>query len=177
MIVHPPQTHTEQTEGSRVEAYGRSGADAGAAGTRPGATDIDDPSGAVPAVELAGGHLHVCSRRGVTILALDGGLDDALAAEVAPAMEAAIRSAEAVVFDIDRVTLLDRSALSRLLDVLDVVAGQHERCVVAGRLSGRLVLDRWSVPTSFAVFNSVPDALQARTFVESGYGHGWSPAT
>lgn len=143
-------------------------------GTRPGATDTDVGTGPVPVVDLADGHLHVSHRRGVTIIELDGGLDDALAAVVAPAIAAAVAGAEAVILDLDHVTLLDRTALSTVCEAVDTVLGENTRCIVAGRLSGRLVLDRWFVPDAYAVFSSVPDALQARTFVESGYGHGWS---
>lgn len=146
-------------------------------GTRTGATDTDEGTGPMPVLDLAGGHLHVWTRRGVTVVELDGGLDDALAAVLVPAIEAAVRGAEAVVLDLDHVTLLDRTALSAVCGALDSVGGDNSRCIVAGRLSGRLVLDRWFVPDSYAVFSSVPDALQARTFIESGYGHGWSVGT
>lgn len=143
-------------------------------GTRTGATDTDVGTGPVPVVDLADGHLHVWHRRGVTIVGLDGGLDDALAAVVAPAVAQAVADAEAVILDLDHVTLLDRTALTAVCEAIDAVPGESTRCIVAGRLSGRLVLDRWFVPDSYAVFTSVADALQARTFVESGYGHGWS---
>ncbi len=146
-------------------------------GTRTGATDTDEGTGPMPVLDLADGHLHVWTRRGVTVVELDGGLDDALAAVLVPAIEAAVSGAEAVVLDLDHVTLLDRTALFAVCDALDSVGSDNSRCIVAGRLSGRLVLDRWFVPDSYAVFSSVPDALQARTFIESGYGHGWSVDT
>ena len=152
--------------------------DAATAGTRPGATDPDPViTGPMPAVDLLDGHLHITARRGVTIIAIDGGLDDALAELVAPAIEAAIAESAAVIVDLDRVTLLDRTALERVCAVIDAAPTTPSRCVVAGRLSGRLVLDRWDIPDHFAVFTSVADALQARTFVESGYGNGWSATT
>lgn len=143
-------------------------------GTRTGATDTDAGTGPVPVIDLADGHLHVWHRRGVTIIELDGGLDDALAAVVAPAIADAVADAEATILDLDHVTILDRTALTIVCEAIDTVPGESSRCIVAGRLSGRLVLDRWFVPDSYAVFTSVADALQARTFVESGYGHGWS---
>ena len=173
MTIFRPETD----EPRAGDAYGRPGPDLDAVGTRTGATDVDDPTGPMPAVALADGHVHVSVRRGVTIVALDGGLDDVLASRVVPVIVAAVRGAGAVVLDLDHVTLLDRSALTAVCDALAVVPGPHSCCIVAGRLSGRLVLDRWAVPSTFAVFNSVADALQARTFVESGYGHGWSTAT
>mgnify|MGYP000451074579 CR=1 FL=1 len=129
-------------------------------------------TGPLPVLELAEGHLHVSLRRGVTIVEIDGGLDDTLAAELVPHLHSATADADAIVLDLDRTTLLDQTALDTigavLLD-LDI-----DRCIVAGRLSGRLVLERWGIPEHFAVFSSVPDALQARAFVESGYGTGWS---
>ena len=159
-----------------VDPYGRPDLDVNDVGTRPGATDPEPVTGSTPAVDLAGGHLHVSVRRGVTVVALDGGLDDALAEGIAATIEAAVTGADAVVLDLDHVTLIDRSALTALCAALGTIPGEHACCIVAGRLSGRLLLDRWGVPASFAVFTSVADALQARTFVESGYGHGWDPA-
>ena len=149
--------------------------DAGTMGTRTGAAD-DDPviTGPMPALDLLDGHLHISVRRGTTIVAIDGGLDDALAERVAPAIAGAIVESDAVILDLDRVTLLDRTALERICALIDAAPLAPSRCVVAARLSGRLVLDRWNVPESFAVFTSVADALQARTFIESGYGNGWS---
>ncbi len=147
---------------------------AGTMGTRTGAADLDPvTTGPMPAIDLLDGHLHVSERRGVTIVAIDGGLDDALAELVTPTIEAAIAGSEAVILDLDRVTLLDRTALERICAAINTAATTPSRCVVAARLSGRLVLDRWDVPESFAVFSSVADALQARTFIESGYGNGW----
>lgn len=130
-------------------------------------------TGPVPAVELADGHLHVSVRRGVTIANLDGGLDDALARRVAPLLTDLLAEAEAVIVDLDQTTLLDHSALDVLVGVLATVE-PGRRCIVTGRLSSRLVLDRWGLPDDLVVFTSVADALQARTFVESGYGTGWS---
>lgn len=129
-------------------------------------------TGPVPILDLADGHLHVSTRRGVTLVAIDGGLDDTLAEELVPLLRSSTVEATALILDLDQTTLLDQSALEAvcflILD-LDV-----ERCVVAGRLSGRLVLERWGIPERFVVFSSVADALQARAFVESGYGTGWA---
>jgi len=157
------------------EATDRERVDVSTMGTRPGATDTDVVTGPMPVVDLADGHLHVSIRRGVTIVAVDGGLDDTLAAAVASDISAAVADSEAVVLDLEQVTLLDRSALDTVCAALDQHDGTR-RCIVAPRLSGRLVLDRWKIPETFAVFGSVADALQARTFVESGYGDGWSAA-
>lgn len=139
-------------------------------------TRVDDEyvtTGPVPIVALADGHLHLSTRRDVLLAAVDGGLDDDLAATVVPALAEAIDGAEAVVLDLDQATLLDRSAVEALCDVLSNAA-DAESCVVAARLSGRLVLERWGLPRDVAVFTSVADALQARTFIESGYGSGWA---
>lgn len=151
----------------------RSSLDVNDVGTRPGATDNEVVTGPMPVVDLVDGHLHVFLRRGSTVVQIDGGLDDALATMLAPAIETAVADAVAVVLDLDQVTLLDKSALDTVCAALDAAAGES-RCIVAGRLSGRLVLERWKIPETFAVFSSVADALQARTFVESGYGEGWS---
>ncbi len=143
-------------------------------GTRAGASEDGPVTGPVPAVDLLGGHLHVSQRRGATIVAVDGGLDDALVARLVPAIEEAVETSSAVIVDVDRVTLLDRSAIEAVLACVDRSPAGPARCVVAGRLSGRLVLDRWGIASECAVFTSVADALQARTFVENGYGNGWS---
>lgn len=142
-------------------------------GTRTGASELEPVTGPMPVVDLGDGHLHVSTRRDVTIVALDGGLDDAMATCITRPLASVVAGAQAVVVDLDRVTLLDRTALDAVCRLLDEVSGSTERCLVAGRLSGRLVLERWGVPTRYAVFTSVADALQAREFVASGYGEGW----
>ena len=129
-------------------------------------------TGPLPVLDLADGHLHVTTRRDVTLVEVDGGLDDALADELVPLLGAAVDDAGAVALDLDHATLLDQSALDALCGlILDL---DVDRCIVAGRLSGRLVLERWGVLERFVVFSSVADALQARAFLESGYGTGWS---
>ena len=160
----------------QVDETGAPRLDVHEVGTRTGATETDAVTGPMPVVDLADGHLHVSVRRGATIVQVDGGLDDALAAVIAPAIEAAVAGCKAVILDLDPATLLDRTALDAVCAAIDTEPGVS-RCVVAPRLSGRLVLDRWDVPDSFAVFGSVADALQARAFVESGYGDGWSTGT
>ncbi len=145
-------------------------------GTRPGATETDAVTGPLPVVDLADGHLHVSMCRNVTIIEADGGLDDRLAGLISPAIAAAVVEAMAVVLDLDQVTLLDRAALETVCDALGTGRlSAHDQCIVAGRLSGRLVLDRWEIPETMAVFTSVADALQAREFAASGYGNGWNP--
>jgi anti-anti-sigma regulatory factor len=146
--------------------------DPAAMATRPGASDIEAVTGPMPVLDLDG-HLHVATRRGVTIVAVDGGLDDALARSLAPAIHTAAAGASAVILDLDRVTLLDRTALDVICDVVEGLPAVTARCVVAGRLSGRLVLERWGLPGRFTLFTSVADALQAREFDASGYGNGW----
>ena len=141
--------------------------------TRPGASEIEAVTGPLPVVDLQDGHLHVTTRREVTIVSLDGGLDDALAETVVPVLAEVVATARAVVLELDHVTLIDRTALDAVLAVLDGLEPGVVRCLVAGRLSGRLVLDRWEVPGRFVVFHSVADALQAREFKASGYGTGW----
>ena len=140
----------------------------------PDASDLGPVTGPMPVVELGDGQVHVSTRRGVVVVALDGGLDDAMAASVVPAVAGVVAGAEAVVLDLDRVTLLDRSALDAVCAVLEGLPRRVGRCLVASRLSGRLVLDRWGIPRRFTVFTSVADALQAREFIANGYGNGWA---
>ncbi len=150
--------------------------DPAAVGVRAGASDLDPVTGPLPVLSLVDGHLQVTVRRGVTILGLDGALDDRLAEAVAEPIRRAVTAADAVLLELDRVTLLDRTGLDLVLDSFDTAPDGAPRSLVAGRLSGRLVLDRWDVPGRFAVFTSVPDALQALAFAENGYGNGWGPA-
>lgn len=152
----------------------RPAGDPAAVGTRTGATDDASVTGPLPVLDLADGHLHVSLRRDVTIIEIDGGLDDDLSLELAPLVATALEEAEAVVVDLDQTTLLDRTALEAVLAPLLDAAPGIDRCIVSGRLSGRLVLERWDVLDEFVVFSSVADALQARAFVESGYGTGWA---
>lgn len=137
----------------------------------------DDPiTGPMPAIDLLEGQVRAHVHKGVTIVALDGGLDEALAARVGPVLPGATTGAAAVILDLDQVTLLERAAFEHLATALDRAAGERDRCVVASRLSGRMVLERWQFADRYAIFTSVPDALQARAFALSGYGEGWVPA-
>jgi len=171
-----PETH-DAPIGGIAHGAGTSGpaaSDPATVGTRTGATDDALVTGPLPVLDLADGHLHVSLRRDVTIVEIDGGLDDALAAELAPLVATALQEAEAVVLDLDQTTLLDRTALEAVVAPLVDSAHEIDRCIVSGRLSGRLVLERWDILDEFVVFSSIPDALQARAFVESGYGTGWA---
>lgn len=143
-------------------------------GTRTGASDDAAVTGPLPVLDLADGHLHVSLRRDVTIIEIDGGLDDDLAAILAPLVSTALEDAVAVVLDLDQTTLLDRTALEAVVAPLRATTPPIDRCIVSGRLSGRLVLERWEILDEFVVFSSIADALQARAFVESGYGTGWA---
>lgn len=171
------------TETADADSPAGSGADSAADGPpsfRVGGRlgdGADDPiTGPMPAVNLLGGQVRAHVHKGVTIVALDGGLDDALAARVAPVLPGATTGAAAVILDVDQVTLIDRTAFEDLAQAFDGAAGSRPRCVVASRLSGRMVLERWDFTRRFAIFTSVPDALQARAFALSGYGEGWVAA-
>lgn len=121
-------------------------------------------------------HLEVSSDGRVAIVTLAGELDDVLATLLIPALTVAARRCDAIVLDLDRVTLLEHSALAMVCQVIDVLPHEDSCCIVAGRPSVRLKLSRWGPPSSFATFTSVGDALQARRFAEHGYGPGWRPA-
>lgn len=157
------------TDGETVDV----GPDLSLVGTRVGASATDAPTGPQPVLHLVDGRLQVENRRDVTVIALDGGLDSDFADDLAPAVASAVRNAPAVVIDLDQVTLLDGEGLQRICETVDG-ASQGEQCLVASRLSGRLVLERWGVADRYPVFTSVADALQARAFEASGYGDGWT---
>lgn len=143
----------------------------------PRGSSIDEAvTGPLPIADLVEGHLHVSERRDVVIASIDGALELTLARRVTPELHRVVADADAIILDIDHATLLDRAALDLMLDTLDSAPASAPRCVIAGRLSGRMVLDRWSVSGRYAVFSSVADALQARTFAASGYGNGWAPS-
>lgn len=144
-------------------------------GTRHGDGADDPVTGPMPAIELHDGRVRVHVERDVIVASLDGGLDDTFAAEVVPALPGTLAGADAVVLDIDQVALLDREAFDALLTAFTAATEGIDRCIVASRLSGRMVLERWGVTEHQAVFTSVADALQARAFVASGYGDGWKP--
>lgn len=140
--------------------------------TRVGASVGDAPTGPQPVLHLVDGRLQVESRRDVTVVSLDGGLDDAFADDLIPAISQSVRASVAVVIDLDQVTLIDGDGLERICAAVEGTGS--ELCLVAGRLSGRLVLDRWGVAHRHPVFTSVADALQARAFLANGYGEGWA---
>jgi anti-anti-sigma regulatory factor len=162
MTIAEPETQASQGPGGDV-------------GTRPGAGADDPVTGPMPAVELEGGRVRVHLHRDVTIVTLDGGLDADLVRTVAPTLPGALAGADAVVLDLDQVTLLDEGAFSQLAAAFDEATDGVERCIVASRLSGRMVLERWGATEDYGVFTSVADALQARTFLANGYGTGWRP--
>jgi anti-anti-sigma regulatory factor len=140
-------------------------------------TIIDPDTGSLPAIELQDGRLRVRVAKGVTVVALDGGLDAMMAEEVVASLPGALAGVEAVILDVDQVTLLDEDAFACVAAAFEAASADADRCIVASRLSGRMVLERWGVAEDFGVFTSVADALQARTFVASGYGEGWRPGT
>lgn len=149
--------------------------DPGLVGTRAGDAADDPVTGPMPAIDLLDGRLHVHVDKGVTIATLDGGLDVAFATEVAPSLSRAVADAQAVVLDLDQVALLEHEGFEVLVSAFGSATSGHDRCVVASRLSGRMVLERWGVTSSYAVFTSTADALQARAFLANGYGEGWQP--
>ena len=144
-------------------------------GTRAGAGAHDPVTGPTPALELHDGRMQLHARRDVLIVTLDGGLDEAFAREIAPTIPGALAGADAVVLDVDQVTLLDQAGFDILHEAFGRATAGIECCIVASRLSGRMVLERWGVTERHAVFMSVADALQARAFLANGYGDGWQP--
>lgn len=151
--------------------------DPGLLGTRPGAGAHDPVTGPMPALALHDGRMQIHSERDVLIVTLDGGLDEAFAREVAPTIPDALAGADAVVLDVDQVTLLDQAGFDILHEAFGQATAGIDCCIVASRLSGRMVLERWGVTERHAVFMSVADALQARAFLANGYGDGWQPET
>jgi anti-anti-sigma factor len=144
-------------------------------GTRPGASVHGPVTGSMPALELHDGRMQVHIQRDVLVVTLDGGLDEAMAREIAPTVAGALAGADAVVLDVDQVTLLDQAGFEILAEAFRQATAGIDCCIVASRLSGRMVLERWGVTDDHAVFTSVADALQARAFLASGYGDGWQP--
>lgn len=149
--------------------------DPGLVGTRRGAGADDPVTGPMPALQLHDGRMQVHVEGEVTIVTLDGGLDGDFAREIAPTIPGALAGAGAVVLDVDQVTLLDQAGFDILAEVFGEATADIDCCIVASRLSGRMVLERWGVTEDHAVFMSVADALQAREFQTSGYGDGWQP--
>jgi anti-anti-sigma regulatory factor len=85
--------------------------------------------------------------------------------------DAALASARSpVVIDLSDCILTDPNALA---DLADDGVGSIELCFVSRRATCRLLLARTGITSRFAVFQQLEDALQARTFAASGYGHGW----
>ena len=149
--------------------------DPGIVGTRAGAGADDPVTGPMPAIDLHDGRIRVHVDKDVTIITLDGGLDVAFATAVAPTFVRVLADAGPVVLDVDQVALLDQAGFDVLSSAFASATAGHERCIVASRLSGRMVLERWGVTSVYAVFTSVADALQARAFQANGYGEGWQP--
>lgn len=166
--------HQDAGLGGSGAVRGLPASDPSNVGTRTGASETGPITGPMPVLDLADGHLHVSMRRDVTVVSIDGGLDIALADQLAPLVHDATEAADAVVLDLDQATILEQDAVLALCRSLPA---EVPRCIVAGRLSGRLMLERWGVDEDFVVFMSVADALQARSFLHSGYGTGWMTRT
>lgn len=152
------------------------GPDPGRLGVRRGDGADDPVTGPMPAVDLHDGRVRVHVDRGVTVVALDGGLDEAFARQIGPTLRRVLAGAHLLVVDLDQVALLEQAGLAELERTIDAATGGGERCLVASRLSGRMVLERWGVTERTAVFTSVADALQAKAFLANGYGDGWRPS-
>lgn len=153
-----------------------SGPDPGRLGMRRGDGADDPVTGPMPAVDLHDGRVRVHVDKGITVVAFDGGLDEAFAHQIRPTLQRVLARAHLLVVDLDQVALLDEAGLAELERALDAATGGAERCVVVSRLSGRMVLERWGVTEHTAVFTSVADALQAKAFLANGYGDGWRPS-
>ena len=149
--------------------------DPGLVGTRPGAGAHDPVTGPLPAVALHEGRMQVHVQRDVVVVTLDGGLDEPFARDLAPTIAGTLAGAEAVVLDVDQVTLLDQAGFDVLAAAFARATAGIDCCIVASRLTGRMVLERWGVTERHAVFTSVADALQARAYGAYGYGDGWQP--
>ena len=147
----------------------------GLVGTRPGAGADDPVTGPLPAVALHEGRMQVHVQRDVVVVTLDGGLDEVFARELAPTIAGTLAGAEAVVLDVDQVTLLDHAGFEILAAAFEQATAGVDCCIVASRLTGRMVLERWGVTERHAVFTSVADAMQARAYDAYGYGDGWQP--
>lgn len=147
--------------------------DPGLVGTRPGAGAHDPVTGPLPAVALHDGRMQVHAQGDVVIVTLDGGLDEPFARALTPTIAGTLAGVDAVVLDVDQVTLLDQAGFDVLAEALGTATEGIDCCIVASRLSGRMVLERWGVTERHAVFTSVADALQARAFQANGYGEGW----
>jgi anti-anti-sigma regulatory factor len=149
--------------------------DADPMGMRVGDGADDPVTGPMPAVDFHDGRLRIHLDKDVTIITLDGGLDGEFAGQVVPTITRSMADASAVVLDVDQVTLLDQDGFEILARALNRAIEGRPCCIVASRLSGRMVLERWGVTRRHAVFTSVADALQARAFEANGYGEGWRP--
>ena len=144
-------------------------------GVAPELAAADDPvTGPMPAVSFLDGRLRAHTHRDVVVVALDGGLDVELAEVVAPALDGILAGARAAILDLDQVTLLDQEGMDILAAAFAAATDGVDSCLVASRLSGRLVLERWGFTADHAVFTSTADALQARAFAATGYGIGWT---
>ena len=116
--------------------------DAGAMGTRTGAADLDPLiTGPMPAVDLLDGHLHVVrAARGRPSSPSTAASTTPSPSWSRPRSRSPSPAVDAVILDLDRVTLLDRSALERICATIDV--GTLDAEPVRGR--GAAVRAGWS---------------------------------
>jgi hypothetical protein len=126
---------------------------------------------------LAGSpHADVDERDGVVIVTPLGTLRDPLPAGLVEQLKAS--ALRPVIIDLSQITLISATPVMGLAGwVLGASSKPDQCCVVCPRATARALLRKWHVTRCLAIFGSVGDALQARRFVDEGYGPGWHPET
>lgn len=126
------------------------------------------------AAVFADGHLRAWRHAGAVVASIDGALDRSLAELLESPLRSIVVGASHVIIDVDRAVLADKVGVATAVTaVRDAGDDSTELCLVASRMSSRLLLARWGIDTSVPVFTSVADALQALTFQLAGFGDGW----
>lgn len=133
--------------------------------------DPRDVTGEVSVV--VGPELRIEVRKRCHVVAVDGGLDEVLARRVAHEISGECEGTRGIIVDLDTATLLDPSGVRVLLSAVADEAGGAPVCLATSRLSARLVLARWGIAETTALFASAADALQALVLADDGYGEGW----
>ncbi|HEX9681730.1 MAG TPA: hypothetical protein VGA13_01490 [Acidimicrobiales bacterium] len=125
--------------------------------------------------EEPGGARFVAHHRenGVAVVEVSGALDRPSLDDLTTVVCGLGASCEHVVVDLDLATIIDARTTLRSVVRLALDDTTPKVCLVCGRVTARILLDRAGVSAVVPVFQSVGDALQAVVMEREGFGRGW----
>lgn len=88
-----------------------------------------------------------------------------------------LRPGTRVIIDLSDGILVSQQPMEAALAIAGGATGDSDAvCVICSRVSGLMLLRRWGIARTTAVFTTVHDALQAELLRRDGFGNGWAVA-